>query len=252
LGLPLAKLPAFQFYPGDWRKDPGVQSLSFHDRGIWFEILCLMHESEYREKLLLNGHAMPEDALARLLGLDNQILTKALTTLLTYGVASLCPDTAALMSRRMVRDEEIRQVRISCGKLGGNPNLVNQNPTTQVKVNPTPSARKMKIEDLGSSPKEQSPGQVSPKVEFWDPICRIFGMKPVTARDDDRLWQHCQDFKAKGATVEELEKRAGIYRDRHPGVAFTPNAVLNNWDFLGQPLIPSTNGKPIPKKSKAL
>jgi hypothetical protein len=136
------KLPAFQFYPADWRKDPGVQSLSFHDRGIWFEILCLMHESEQRGKLLLNGKPMPDDALARLLGLDKQNLTKTLTTLLEYGVASR-DEQGALMNRRMVRDEELRKIRQESGKLGGNPNLVNQNSTkTKKEVNQksTPSS----------------------------------------------------------------------------------------------------------------
>ena len=117
------KLPAFQFYPGDWRKDPGVQSLSFHDRGVWFEILCLMHESEIRGKLTLNGNAMPQEALSRLLGLDNQILTKSLNTIIEYGVASLCPDTKSLMCRRMVRDEETREAQRNFGKQGGNPAL---------------------------------------------------------------------------------------------------------------------------------
>lgn len=123
----MAKLPAFQFYPADWRKDPAVQSLSYFDRGVWLEILCLMHESEQRGKLLLNGKKMPDDALARLLGLDKQILTKTLNTLLEYGVASIDEATGALFSRRMVRDEEIRQIRTIAGKKGGNPNLVNQN-----------------------------------------------------------------------------------------------------------------------------
>jgi hypothetical protein len=136
----VSKLPAFQFYPGDWRKDPGVQSLSFHDRGVWFEIICLMHESERRGVLTLNGNAMPEEALARLLGLDNQILTTTLTTLLTFGVASREVGTGALMSRRMVRDEQIRKIRKECGSKGGNPNLVNQTPTTQVNQIPTPSS----------------------------------------------------------------------------------------------------------------
>ena len=66
------KLPALQFYPGDWRRDVGVQSLSFHDRGVWFEMVMLMHGSEVRGKLILNGKPIPEDALCRLLGLDNQ------------------------------------------------------------------------------------------------------------------------------------------------------------------------------------
>ena len=86
----MSKLPAIQFYPGDWRKDPGVQALSFHDRGVWFEILLLMHESDERGKLILNGKPMPKEALGRLLGLDNQNLTNTLTKLLEYGVASKC------------------------------------------------------------------------------------------------------------------------------------------------------------------
>ena len=136
----MSKLPAIQFYPGDWRKDPGVQSLSFHDRGVWFEILLLMHESDARGKLILNGKPMPTEALGRLLGLDNQILTTTLTKLLEYGVASKCEESGVISCRRMVRDEELRQVRKTCGKLGGNPKLVNQKPTTVVNQNPTPSS----------------------------------------------------------------------------------------------------------------
>lgn len=142
----MAKLPAIQFYPADWRKDPAVQSLSFHDRGIWFEILCLMHESEQRGKLLLNGKPMPEDALARLLGLDKQNLTKTLNTLIEYGVASRDED-GVLFNRRMVRDEKLREIRKKAGSLGGNPFLVNQNPNQkpsktkkQVNQKPTPSS----------------------------------------------------------------------------------------------------------------
>ncbi|HEY5745011.1 MAG TPA: hypothetical protein VIU12_02950 [Chryseolinea sp.] len=138
------KIPSFQFYPADWRKDPGVQSLNFHDRGVWFEILCLLHESADRGRLLLNGTPMPDDALSRLLGLDKQVLTKTLTTLLEYGVASRDPDTGALMSRRMVRDENLRKIRQASGKLGGNPALLNQKPNQDgeppLKQNPTPSS----------------------------------------------------------------------------------------------------------------
>jgi uncharacterized phage protein (TIGR02220 family) len=127
-----AKLPSFQFYPGDWRKDPGVQSLTYQDRGVWFEILCMMHESEQRGRLLLNGSALPDDALARLLGLDRQVLSNTLSTLLARGVASRDPATGALLNRRMVRDEEIRKIRRKCGKLGGNPKLLIQKTTTEV------------------------------------------------------------------------------------------------------------------------
>lgn len=126
------KLPALQFYPGDWRKDPGVQSLNYFDRGVWFEILCLMHESSERGKLLLNGKPMPDDALATILGLDKQILTTTLNTLLTYGVASRDGETGALINRRMVKDETLRQVRTEAGKKGGNPVLVKQSTTKRL------------------------------------------------------------------------------------------------------------------------
>lgn len=139
------KLPALQFYPGDWRKDPGVQSLNYFDRGVWFEILCLMHESSERGKLLLNGNPMPDDALATILGLDKQILTTTLNTLLTYGVASRDEETGALVNRRMVKDETLRQIRTEAGKKGGNPVLVKQKPTK-----PQP-----KVEANGNHPPKQ-------------------------------------------------------------------------------------------------
>ncbi|AMV20452.1 hypothetical protein [Planctomyces sp. SH-PL14] len=134
------KLPSFQFYPGDWKKDPGVQALNYHDRGVWFEILLLMHESSKRGVLLLNGKPMPNEALAAALGLDNQNLESTLTKLEAYGVASRDEETGALVCRRMIRDEQLRQIRKTAGSKGGNPSLVNQNPTTQVNQNPTPSS----------------------------------------------------------------------------------------------------------------
>lgn len=104
----VSKLPAIQFYPGDWRKDLGVQSLNFHDRGVWFEMLLLMHESEVRGKLLLGGKAMTDDTLAEVLHLDRQALAATLETLLKRGVTEREKRTGALINRRMIRDENIR------------------------------------------------------------------------------------------------------------------------------------------------
>jgi hypothetical protein len=150
------KLPAMQFYVGDWRKDPGVQALGFHERGVWFEMICLMHESEERGKLMLNGLPMPDDALARLLGLDKQNLTTTITTLLSYGVASRCEETGAIICRRMIRDENLRKVRAECGKQGGNPNLVKQKPTTKDKQKSTPSSSSS-ISVSSSNNKKENP-----------------------------------------------------------------------------------------------
>ena len=175
----MAKLPAFQFYPGDWRKDVGVQSLSFHDRGVWWEMLCLMHESERRGVMVLNGHAMSDEAIGRLLGLDNQNLTSALTNLLTSGVASREDETGAIYSRRMVRDENLRKIRTEAGNKGGNPVLLNQKPTTQDKQIPTPSSSS----STSSTKQEQIPplppkGETIKPSEFFDVWNQLCGKLP--------------------------------------------------------------------------
>ena len=156
----MGKMPAFQFYPGDWRKDVGVQSLDYFDRGVWHEMLCLMHESERRGVLVLNGHAMTGEMLARLLGLDKQTLTTTLTTLLTSGVASREAETGALMCRRMVRDEKLCEIRRQAGKLGGNPALLNQKPTTMVNhdANQTPTPSSSASSSVSSSKTELPEG----------------------------------------------------------------------------------------------
>ena len=115
------KLPAIQFYPGDWHKDQGVQALDLTQRGSWFELLLMMHDSDERGVLLVNGQPMPDAVIARRLGLDNQTANQILTTLLTYGVASRRESDGALFCRRMVKDENLRRVRTEAGKKGGNP-----------------------------------------------------------------------------------------------------------------------------------
>lgn len=133
-------MPALQFYPADWRKDLAVQALGYHDRGVWFEMLCLMHESSERGVMLLNGSPIAEDVIARLLGLDNQTFNQTLGTLLTYGVAKRRQDDNAIFSKRMVDDEMLCKIRREAGKLGGNPALLKQKQTTGDKQIPTPSS----------------------------------------------------------------------------------------------------------------
>ena len=113
------KLPALQFYPGDWLRDPGVQSLTYHDQGVWLKLLCYMHESHERGKLMLNGRAMTHPEMGRLLGLELPVVEATMADLIDSGVGSIDEETGALISRRMVRDEEGRQQRKMWGKEGG-------------------------------------------------------------------------------------------------------------------------------------
>lgn len=141
------KLPAFQFYPGDWMKDPSLRSCSLDARGLWIDMLCLMFESPVRGELRhANGKPITEQQLARICGAEILLIQNLTTELTDAGVLSVAED-GAILSRRMKRDEEIRKIRAEAGKKGGNPNLVNQNASKSEandnqssKQNPTPSS----------------------------------------------------------------------------------------------------------------
>lgn len=114
-----SKLPALQFYPGDWKKDLGIQSLDYESRGVWFELLLLMHDSPRRGYLQVNGKPMTDEILGKLLRIHGNKWKKIRRKLEDTGVVSIEEKTGILFCRRMVRDEQFRQIRIKGGELGG-------------------------------------------------------------------------------------------------------------------------------------
>lgn len=40
------KLPAFQFYPGDWMSNVKLRRCSHAARGAWMDVLCILHDSD--------------------------------------------------------------------------------------------------------------------------------------------------------------------------------------------------------------
>ena len=115
--------PWLKFYPSDWRSDPLLRSVSFAARGIWIEILCLMHEATPRGSLLVNGKQPDVSLLAILTGAKKQSeVTGLLVELETAGVFSRDED-GTIYSRRMRRDEKKASEDKANGSKGGNPRL---------------------------------------------------------------------------------------------------------------------------------
>lgn len=108
--------PSFQFYPGDWLRDPGLRSCSLAARGLWIDMLCFMHESEPYGHLRLNGRDIEPEALARMVGTSVDDLDRLLKELEATGVFSRT-ETGTIFSRRMVRDEHLRIIRGEGGHL---------------------------------------------------------------------------------------------------------------------------------------
>ena len=118
------KRPAFQFYPADWRRDTAVQVCSLEARGLWHEMLCIMHDGTPYGHLSIEGQPVSVEQLARLVGANPPRVRKLLAELEAHNVFSRNDENPALIySRRMVRDEHKRDVAASNGSKGGNPAL---------------------------------------------------------------------------------------------------------------------------------
>lgn len=111
------KRPAFQFYPADWRKDAALQSCSVAAQGLWINILCIAHECDPYGHMTVNGKPMTPAQIGRLVGLSPKECEKLLAELQDAGVSSVAED-GAVFSRRMVRDEDVRNRRAAGGKEG--------------------------------------------------------------------------------------------------------------------------------------
>ena len=142
------KRPSFQFYPHDWICDPGLRACSLEERAVWLELLCLMHDSPRRGVLLLpSGEPMNARDISKNLGLSFKKSTSIIRNIEARSVSSREVETGALISRRMIRDEYISQLRRDSGVKGGNPVLLNQKDKQKQKLDnqmtnqkPTPSS----------------------------------------------------------------------------------------------------------------
>lgn len=98
--------PWFKFYPSDWRGESSLRAVSMAARGLWIEMLCLMHESEPRGHLLLNGRPVTDAQLASLAGVPVDIAQALLGELETAGTFSRTR-AGVIYSRRMRKDTSV-------------------------------------------------------------------------------------------------------------------------------------------------
>lgn len=253
------KRPSFQFYPGDWRRDPGVQALTFHDRGVWIELLCIMHESSERGVLILNGKPMTEEVIARVIGLDKQILATTLSTLLDFGVIRLRVNDGAFYSKRMVEDEKLTEIRRNAGKQGGNPVLLNQKSTTLLNQKPTPSSSSSSSSSVVNTPpnpltggtgeaqtesfqldakpertakRERKPAQRNPIMDALATYAEgVTDLSQVTPSAWKQIAKAASDIKTVCPTVtaDEIRRRVINYSLSMPNATCTSTAIAKHW-----------------------
>lgn len=117
--------PFMKFYTSDWRSDPRLKMCSPAARGMWIEMICLMHEATPYGHLLVHGQTPNEAQLASLTGISTAELPHLVAELERLGVFSRTRE-GVIYSRKLVRMASKAAIARKNGKKGGNPSLGNQ------------------------------------------------------------------------------------------------------------------------------
>lgn len=252
--------PWLKFFPADWRADPALRMCSLASRGLWMEMLCVMHEATPRGYLVVNGKPMQERQIASLAGCTLDEVTDYLNELIDAGVCSV-DDAGVILCRRMVRETERSEQGKAFGALGGNPTLKGGDKrrvaeTLKGANNPYIASSIWTSEDTPSVQEEASPREASPPAEPLpsgppEPALRI--------EFDMRFWPEyphkvgrpaaLRAFIAKrqAATLAEIMDGLARYKsDRPPDRQWlNPATFLNDERFRDDPA-PS----PVPNGSR--
>lgn len=220
-------------------KDPNLRRCSHASKGVWIEILCLMHESSERGYLATSGVAWSDEEIAQAVGGDKSIVIACIIELTVKGVAKR-DNRGSLYNSRMVADEQKRKLCGVAGKQGGgNPNL----PKGESKGGPKGQVNG----ELKGSPKAHSQNQKSEsEVREREPcvpehqknqeraiaLCTGIGVpeefiRRVWLQHDGTTWRDSQgrdisNFKSYVAGRYQTERS---YRIENKSTAFSPLVV---------------------------
>ena len=233
--------PSFQFYPADWRNDAGLKLCSMGARGLWIEMICIMHASEPYGHLFAAGRPLDARDLAKLVGESEKDVKRWLDELVRNNVCSTGEE--GIFSRRMVRDEVIRDKRAAGGeagsefghlgaehgKKGGRPRKErgDENPPSQLPlqppIEPPPSSSSSSSTSVNTSPSLRSgEGAAKPQrppgrkrseartLATYLAECRAAKVKPVP--DDHAVRRWAADA---GLTPDMLQIAWLQFRDRY-------------------------------------
>lgn len=227
--------PWLKFYPSDWRADPALRMCSLAARGLWMEMLCLMHEATPRGHLLVNGRAITSAQLASLVGMDAGSVDVLLSELEQAGVFSRKKNDV-IFSRRMEKDENKSRKSRENGKMGGNPSLCKE---TEIEASLNPRDNTQKPEARNQKPEKEKipkePRQAEPDAVL-DEFSRIFW--PAYPRKDAKP-AALKAFRKARQRVELEPMMEGLHRYKagisDPKYTCQPATWLNNDRWADEP-----------------
>ena len=136
----MGKPPSFQFYPGDWLKDPILRSCSFRAKGVWIDLICIAFECPVKGVLRSSYGRFTVEELSRMLTGNEREKRAGLKELIDKNILKKLGD-GSFYIKRLYEICKLSETRRRAGKKGGNPALLlNQNPNQSGNQNPTPSS----------------------------------------------------------------------------------------------------------------
>jgi hypothetical protein len=263
----MARLAFMQFYPNDWLAEPSLRACSLAARGLWIDLLSLMHLSPRRGYLLsASGNPLTPPQIARLTGCDAEEASRLIAELQSSGCFN-CTDDGTIYSRRMVRDEGKRQACSEAGKKGGGNPTFKGHPKGDPKGGPKggpklPETRDQKPEQEPSNPPPpQTPPDVTakpkPKRERQPP--QRPESVPIPASLDTTefrsVWADwLADRKSRGKPVTELAAKLQLADCESWGlndaIASIRKAIASRWQGLFRQSAGNARSPPPPSSQR--
>lgn len=151
--------PWMKFYPRDWRGDQALRVVSLAARGLWMEMLCVMHEASPYGHLLIGAQPVEDAVLARLAGTSVEEVQALLVELQAANVYRRTR-AGVIYSKRMVADHK----RSNEGRKAKKSAIAQTNENTE--ENPGPSRAPSRVASTQKpESREQSSSSVVPSNE---------------------------------------------------------------------------------------
>jgi len=189
-------------------------------------MICYMHEGNPYGHLKVGNKVILAPNLASMVGSTLDVVEGWLDELFQAGVFQYAEDNA-IFSKRMIRDENLRQLRAAGGIKGGNPNLkdnhkVNLQPNlkdeTKVKQKPTPSS------SSSSSSSSSANTPLPPKGELFDLFWKAYPKKVGKDAAYKAFAKRKPDEQLVKTMIASVRKQADTEQWKKDGGQFIPHA----------------------------
>lgn len=183
--------PWMKFYPRDWRGDQALRVVSLAARGLWMEMLCIMHEASPRGHLTIGAKPLTDDTLARAIGAEPSQVRALLDELGDAGVFDRSRN-GVILSRRMIADDKkaklCRTAKLEAIEKAKGKSRPSRSPSSRPSPQKPEARGKVEGPNSPSTLTEAKNDFLGPK-EVRDAFCAKFGEAWCRSYLDPCAWQ---------------------------------------------------------------